>query len=205
MKVYRAYDRLLRVRIGHELLGSESLGSWYGGTGAIRLRQLRDGWFHAYQLDVNGYRGSSTLPGAEFARVQAEIPSARVVGESGINLDVRISDDDVRNLEGAVLPLLTRIARLDGGVVAMFGDFQIAPVADARIGLFHLGGTRLNGFRIGFRYTALRQRDLAEVAAHLPSARLIREGQQTMIDVSEAELIRLQTAEDFRSTKDGMG
>ena len=49
MKVYIAHDGKLRVRIGRESLGSESLGPWYGGTGAIRLRQVIDGWFRAYR------------------------------------------------------------------------------------------------------------------------------------------------------------
>jgi len=45
MRVYVAHDGGLRVRIGHENLGSASLGPWYGGTGAIRLRQVHGSWF----------------------------------------------------------------------------------------------------------------------------------------------------------------
>ncbi len=69
-----AHDGKLRVRLGQENLGSESLGPWYGGTGAIRLRQVPGGWFRAYRLDDRGYRGTAMLPEAEFHRVQEHVP-----------------------------------------------------------------------------------------------------------------------------------
>jgi hypothetical protein len=69
MKVYVAHDGLLRVRIGHEALGSESPGPWYGGTGAVRLRQWHGPHFWAYRLDDHAARGTSRLPEAEFGRV----------------------------------------------------------------------------------------------------------------------------------------
>ena len=77
MKVYGALDGTLRVRIGHENLGSEALGRWYGGTGAVRLRQVHGTWFWAYRLDGHACRGTSTLPEAEFWRVREHLPSAR--------------------------------------------------------------------------------------------------------------------------------
>jgi hypothetical protein len=100
MKVYVAYDGKLRVRIGHESPGSESLGPWYGGTGAIRLRQVLDTWFWAYRLDDHGYRGTGPLPETEFPRMREHIPSARVVEARGTNLYLRISEGDLRMLEG---------------------------------------------------------------------------------------------------------
>lgn len=66
MKVYVAHDGALRVRIGHETPGSESLGPWYGGTGAVRLRQVADAWFWAYRLDDHADRGTAKLPRDEF-------------------------------------------------------------------------------------------------------------------------------------------
>jgi hypothetical protein len=56
MKVYRPYDSMLGVRIGHEKSGAASLRPWYGGIGAIRLRQVLDGRSWAYQLDGHGSR-----------------------------------------------------------------------------------------------------------------------------------------------------
>jgi hypothetical protein len=107
MKVYVAYDGKLRVRIGKETLGSESLGRWYGGTGAIRLRQVLDTWFWAYRLDDHGYRGTGSLPETEFGRVREHIPSACIVEARGRNLHIRISEADLRTLEGKVVPLRT--------------------------------------------------------------------------------------------------
>jgi hypothetical protein len=79
MKVYVAYDGNLRVRIGQENLGSASLGPWYGGTGAIRLRQVHNTWFFVYQLDDHAPRGTSALSETAFERVREHLPSARLV------------------------------------------------------------------------------------------------------------------------------
>ncbi|WP_206664809.1 hypothetical protein [Dankookia rubra] len=146
-----AHDGKLRIRIGHETLGSESLGPWYGGTGAIRLRQVADTWFWAYQLDDHGYRGTSILSPSEFWRVQQCVPSARIVDVRGNNLGVRVSEAELATLRGRAVPLTTRVTVLGRGVVAMFGDFEIAPLATSALGLFHLGGNRFNGFRVGSR------------------------------------------------------
>lgn len=173
MRVFVAHDGALRVRIGKENLGSESLGPWYGGTGAIRLRQVADGWFWAYVLDGHAYRGTATLPEAEFWRVREHLPSARVVtihGERTRNLDVQVSDADLRMLQERVVPLSTHVARFGTGMVAMFGDFQIDRTAGASLGLFHLGGNRFNAFRTGFRWAALGEVGLPPIAARLPPA-----------------------------------
>ena len=154
MKVYVAHDGKLRVRIGHETLGSEALGPWYGGAGAIRLRQVAEDWFRAYRLDGHACRGTAALPEAEFWRVREHLPSARVVtdfGHRSRNLDVRVSDADLRAMRERVAPLDTRVARFGPDLAAMFGDFEIAPVASSDIDLFHLGGRRCNGFRTGHR------------------------------------------------------
>ena len=194
MKVYIAHDGALRVRIGHESLGSESLGSWYGGAGAIRLRQVHETWFWAYVLDGHAYRGTAKPSGVDFERVRERLPSARVVaihGDRTRNLDVRVSDADLRMLRGRVVPLNTRVARFGTGMVAMFGDFQIDGTAGASLGLFHLGANRFNGFRTGFRYAALHESDMPGIAARLPSARLRREGDVSVVEVDEAALATL--------------
>jgi hypothetical protein len=195
MRVYRAYDNMLRVRIGQENLGSESLGPWYGGTGAIRLRQVLDTWFWAYGLDDNGYRGTARLPESEFQRIQEHIPSAHIVapiaGDRVRNRDVSISDADLAMLEERVVPLRTRVAPLGDGVAATFGDWQIEVIAQVRLGLFHLGGRRFNGFRIGFRYTTLSKGDLPKIIAQLPSARIVRDRPRTIVEASDTDLARL--------------
>jgi hypothetical protein len=195
MRTYVGHDGMLRVRIGHENLGSESLRPWYGGTGAVRLRQVHDTWFWAYQLDGHADRGTSRLPEGEFRRIQEHIPSAQIAapvgGERVRNIDVEISDADLAMLEERVEPLRTRVAPLGDGVAAIFGDWQIEAMTQVRLGLFHLGGQRFNGFRTGFRYTALRKADMTTIIAQLPSARLLRDGPQTTVEVNEDDLARL--------------
>jgi hypothetical protein len=191
MKVYVAHDGKLRVRIGYESLGSESLGPWYGGTGAIQLRQVLDTWFWAYTLDDHGYRGTAILPEPEFVRVREHIPSACVVEARGRNLDIRISEADLRMLEGKIVPLTTRVARFGDGIVALFGDFEVQHLARTKLGLFHLGGDRFNGFRIGPRYTTLGEADMPGIVAHLPSARLLREGPRAIVEMEDADLAKL--------------
>ena len=195
MKVFTAHDGKLRVRIGHENLGSESLGPWYGGTGAIRLRQVADDWFWAYRLDGHAYRGTTALPEAEFWRVRKHLPSARVVADFGHrsrNLDVRMSDADLRTLRERVAPLCTRVARRGPDLAVVFGDFEIAPAASSDIGLFHLGGRRFNGFRTGHRWIALEADDgMPAIAARLPSARLLRERHMSVVEVGDADLALL--------------
>jgi len=191
MKVYVAHDGKLRVRIGRENLGSESLGPWYGGTGAIRLRQVLDTWFWAYRLDDRGYRGTASLPESEFPRVREHIPSARVIEARGTNLDIRVSEADLLILEGKVVPLRTRVARFGDGIVGLFGDFEVQHLARTKLGLFHLGGDRFNGFRIGPRYTALGEADMPGIVAHLPSARLLRDSLRTIVEVGDADLAKL--------------
>ncbi len=115
---------------------------------------MADDWFWAYRLDGHACRGTAALPEAEFWRVREHLPSARVVtdlGHRSRNLDVRVSDRDLRMLRERVVPLSTRVARLGPGLAAMFGDFEIAAVASSDIGLFHLGGLRFYGFRTGHR------------------------------------------------------
>lgn len=194
MKVYVAYDGGLRVRIGHENLGSESLGPWYGGTGAVRLRQVHDGWFWAYVLDGRAYRGTAKPSGVDFERVREHLPSARVVtvhGDRTRNLDVQVSDADLAMLQGRVVPLNTRVARFGTGMVAMFGDFQIDRTAGASLGLFHLGANRFNAFRTGFRYTAMDGGDIGGMVARLPSARLRRGGDMSVVEADDADLATL--------------
>lgn len=200
MRVYVAHDGKLRVRIGKESLGSESLGPWYGGTGAIRLRQVHDGWFWAYVLDDHGYRGTAALPERRFGEVRAHIPSARVAddsGDRGRSLDVRVSDDDLRMLHQRVVPLRTRVARFGPDLAAMFGDFEIAAVAGSAFGWFHLDGRRFNAFTTGSRWAALCQDGMPTLAARLPSARLRREGDMSVVEVDDADLATLMgMAED---------
>ena len=195
MRVFVAHDGKLRVLIGHEDLGSESLGPWYGGTGAIRLRQVAGDWFWAYRLDGHAYRGTAALPEAEFWRVREHLPSARVVtdlGHRSRNLDVRVSDHDLRALRERVVPLSTRVARFGPDLAAVFGDFEIAAVAASALGLFHLGGGRFNGFRTGHRWAALEaDDDMPAILARLPSARLRREGRLSVVEVGDADLALL--------------
>ena len=183
------------MRIGHETLGSESLGPWYGGTGAIRLRQVADDWFWAYRLDDHGYRGTATLPESEFRGVREDLPSARVatdLGHRSRNLDVRVSDHDLRALRERIVPLGSRVARFGPDLAAMFGDFEIAAFASSDIGLFHLGGRRFNAFRTGSRWTALgAEADMPVITARLPSARLLPEGPTSVVEVNDADLARL--------------
>ena len=205
MRVFVAHDGKLRVRIGHETLGSESLGPWYGGTGAIRLRQVAADWFWAYRLDDHAYRGTAALPEADFWRVREHLPSARVatdLGERSRNLDVRVPDADLRMLRERVVPLSTRVARFGQDLAAVFGDFGLAPLVGAGVGLFHLGGGRFNAFRTPLRtrsgFAALEaDRDMPAIAARLPSARLRREGDMSFVAVDDADLSRLlATAQD---------
>ena len=194
MKVHIAHDGALRVRIGHENLGSEALGPWYGGAGAIRLRQFHDTWFWAYVLDGRAYRGTATLPEAEFCRVRERLPSARVVtvhGHRTRNLDVQVSGADLAMLREQVAPLSTRVARFAEGMVAMFGDFQIDGTAGASVGLFHLSANRFNAFRTGFRHTAMGGGDIEGMVARLPSARLRHEGDMSVVEVDDADLALL--------------
>lgn len=191
MKVYTAHDGKLRVRIGHENLGSESLGPWYGGTGAIRLRQIVDGWFRGYRLDDNGHRGTAALPEADFPLVQEHLPGARIADVSWGSLSLEVPDDDLRMLRERVVPLRTRVARFEDNLAVMFGDFEIAAGAASAVGLFHLGGRRFNAFTTGVRWAALREDGLPVVAAHLPSACLLRNGDMSVVEVSDADLALL--------------
>ena len=191
MKVYIAHDGKLRVRIGRENLGSESLGPWYGGTGAIRLRQVLDGWFRAYRLDDHGHRGTAALPAAELWRTREHLPGVRTMDLPGGGLSVRVPDDDLRMLRDRVVSLSTRVARFGPDLAAMLGDFEIAAVARSAFGLFHLGGHRFNAFTTGVRWAALGQNGMPVVAARLPSARLRREGDMSVVEVDDADLARL--------------
>jgi len=199
MKVYVAHHGKLRVRIGRENLGSESLGPWYCGTGAIRLRQVLDTWFWAYRLDDQGYRGTSILPPSEFCRVQEHISSARIIEVRGNNLVVSMSEAGLATLQTRIVLLNTRVARL-GDAVAMFGDFEVQHLARAKLGLFHLGGNRFNSFRVGSRYTALDEEDMQGIIAHISSARLLREGHSAVVEVGGADLamlLRMAEEADF--------
>jgi hypothetical protein len=83
------------------------------------------------------------------------------------------------------------VARL-GEVAVMFGDFELAPFAAARLGLFHLGGGRFNAFRAGFDFDALGEGDMAAIAARVPSARLRQHGEQALVEVDADDLARLR-------------
>lgn len=196
MKVFVAHDGKLRVRIGHENLGSESLGPWYGGTGAIRLRQVLDGWFRAYKLDDHGHRGTAALPEGELWRVREHLPGARAMDASWGGLSVQVPENDLRMLHGRVVPLRTRVARFGSDLAAVFGDFELEPAARSGVGLFHLGGRRFNAFRAPLRtrsgFAVLdAQSDMPVVAARLPSARLRREGDMAVVEVGDADLALL--------------
>ncbi len=155
---------------------------------------MADDWFRAYRLDGHACRGTAALPEAEFWRVREHLPSARVVTDPrsrSRNLDVRVSEADLRMLEGTVVPLRTRVARFGPDLAAMFGDFEIAPAASSDIGLFHLGGNRFNAFRTGSRWAALEADDgRPAIAARLPSA-LLREGDMSVVEVGDADLASL--------------
>lgn len=191
MKVFVGCDGKLRVRIGHVDLGSASLGPWYGGTGAIRLLQVSGTRFWAYRLDDHGYRGTAALPEAEFRRVREHMPSAHLVRDGVGTTDVDVSDTDLAALRERVVPLRTRVARFGEGMAALFGDFPIASKDMFSLGLFHLGGRRFNGFRTGFHHTALRDGDMPDIAARLPSARLLRDGPKTVVEVGDPDLALL--------------
>jgi hypothetical protein len=204
VRVYTdAYDGALRVRIGEERLGSASLGPWFGGTGAVRLIQIHKTWFWAYRLDAHAPRGTSRLPEAEFGRVLEHLPSARILRGTPRSLDVEVSEADLAVLRSQVVPLSTRVARLGAGdgrvgsvasVMAMFGDFDLALSGRAARVLFHLDGRRFLAFRlIGGRVQGgLNEGDMAAVAAHVPSARLLREGERSLVEVDDADFAALQ-------------
>ena len=193
MKVYVAHDGNFRVRIGRETLGSESLGPWYGGTGAVRLRQYYDTRFWVYRLDDHGHRGAADLPEAELWRVREHLPSVRAADWAG-GTRVDVSDEDLAALREKVVPLRTRIAEFGDGMVAVFGDFEIHPRYEHSLGLFHLGGRRFNGFRSRYTASALRDGDVPGIAARLPSARLLRDGPKTVVEVNDADLALLLRA-----------
>lgn len=151
---------------------------------------MADTWFWAYQLDDHGYRGTSVLPPSEFGRVQEHIPSAHMADVLGNNLSARMPEADLRMLEGKAAPLRTRVAHI-GDLVAMFGDFEVQHLAPTKLGLFHLGGNRFNGFRVASRYTALDEEDRQGIVAHIPSARLRREGASAIVEVGDADLMML--------------
>ena len=148
MKVFVAHDDALRVRIGKENLGSESLGPWYVGTGAIRLRQVHGDRFRAYRLDAadTAARRPSRRPSSGMC---ASTCPGRASGVR-LSLDVDVPEDALAASKARAVPLRTRLARLGKGAVAMFGDFQTERAAGAPSGLFHLGGDRLTAFRTGF-------------------------------------------------------
>jgi hypothetical protein len=155
-----------------------------------------DTWFWAYRLDDEGYRGTSSLPQAEFDRVREHIPSARIVSARGSSLDVRVSEADLRMLRGAVVPLSTRIARFGGGIAALFGDFEVPCLAGERLGLYYLGSNCFNGFHIGLSDSVVGEGDMPGIVSHLPSARLQRDGAMAIVEVDEADLaMLLRTAE----------
>jgi len=112
-------------------------------------------------------------------------------------LDIDVPQADLAALRAQAAPLRTRVARFGGGLVAMFGDFQIEATIDASLGLFHLGGRRFNGFSTGFQYGALDAIDMPGVVARLPSARLVRDGHRSTIEVSGGDLaLLLKMAEE---------
>jgi hypothetical protein len=76
MKVSLEWDDKLRVRIG-QVMDSYSHGPGYGGTGAIRLRQVLDTWFFAYRLDDHASRGTAALQDGDFDIIKAHLPSAQ--------------------------------------------------------------------------------------------------------------------------------
>lgn len=126
--------------------------------------------------------------------MREHLPSARVVtvhGDRTRNLDVQVSGADLAMLRGRVVPLTTRVARFGTGMVAMFGDFQIDGTAGASLGLFHLGANRFNAFRTGFRCAAMDGGDTEGMVARLPSARLRREGDMSVVEVDDADLATL--------------
>lgn len=186
----REWDGRLRVRIGHVDLGSASLGPWYGGTGAIRLRHDYGTRFWAYRLDDHAYRGTTDLPETELWRVREHLPSVRAADWAG-GTRVDVSEADLAALRGKVVPLRTRVARFGEGMAALCGDFPMASKDMFSLGLFHLGGHRFNGFRTGFHHTALRDGDILRTAARLPSARLLRDGPKTVVEVNDADLALL--------------
>ena len=110
---------------------------------------------------------------------------------SGGGLSVQVPEDDLRMLLDRVVPLRTRVARFSEGMAALFGDFQVEHAAGASSGLFHLGGNRFNAFRTGSRWSALDPGGMAPIAARLPSARLGREGDMSVVEVGDADLALL--------------
>lgn len=57
--------------------------------------------------------------------------------------------------------------------------------------LVHLGANRFNGFRRGSRYSALSDGDMPGIVPRLPSARLRREGDMSVVEVDDADLALL--------------
>lgn len=98
MLVFIGYDDCLRVRIGKEHLDSFSHGPGYGGTGAIRLRQVSGTWFFAYRLYDHGYRGTADLQPGDLKEIQKYFPSAHHKVDWGLT----ISENDLHALFEAV-------------------------------------------------------------------------------------------------------
>src|ERR1700722_2915943 len=112
MKVFVGYDGRLRIRIGQENLGSESIGAWYGGAGAIRIIQFHDKTFWPYVLDPTVHRGTSDLPKTEFDRIKEHLPSAKFGARlGGSSVEIKISADDLAMLHARVTQLSTRLVR----------------------------------------------------------------------------------------------
>ena len=146
--------------------------------------------FWACRLDDHAYRGTTDLPETELWRVREYLPSVRAADWAG-GTRVDVSEADLAALRERVAPLCTRVARFGESMAALFGDFPMAPKDMFSLGLFHLGGRRFNGFRTGFHHTALRDGDMPGITARLPSARLLRDGPKTVVEVGDPDLALL--------------
>jgi hypothetical protein len=197
MKVFVGHDGKIRVRIGQENLGSESLGVWYGGSGAIRLRQFIDRNFGCYVLDPTVHRGTRDLPDFEFDRIKQHLPSAQFGNRfGGSSVDIRISLDDFAMLQASVTQLSTRLVRFGDALTVTFGDFSIWVAHLPGLSLFHLGDNSFLGFRKGTRsegyeFSTLREDDMDVITSHLGSARLMKDQGRTLVDLGEDDVAKL--------------
>ena len=199
------YNNKLTIRIGYENLSEESLGSWYGGTGAIRIRQELGSWFYAYELDANEpYGGIRSLSKKSIKLLEEKYSfynfGAREAypNRSGNRIvsDFDLSGDQLNDLKIKSTPLSTRITDVDDSIRVMFGDFCMYAADDMDICLFHWKDNIFNCFQpwhssggIDFRNVSIDE--CSYILSIFPSAKFNKTKNQTFMILPDSDLVEL--------------
>ena len=203
MRIIRNCNHKLEIRIGFPNLGNESLGPWYGGDNAIRVKQFHDIMFSAYALDSSpDGDGTRCATKADFKSIAGYFPSIqgqpmnRLITKSSDYVYFDIAKPELDALMICVSERATTTC-YQHNILVMFGDFDFYTTMD-NVGttLFHWGGNTFNAFVHHGRtsFAAIEATERKEIRREFPSATFKRVNQQVFVTLSDCDVVMLRLA-----------